>query len=54
MNKKDLLEIRSLLLNEKKDLETELSKFAKKNPHNPEDYDAQFEEIGNDESESTS
>lgn len=54
MNKKDLLEIKSLLLEEKQNLEAELSKFAKKNPHNPDDYEAQFEEMGNDESESTS
>jgi len=54
MNKKDLAEIKSELLTEKKRLEAELEKFAKKNPHNPEDYDAQFEEIGDDEEDSTS
>ena len=54
MNKKDLQEIKQLLIKEKENLETELGKFAKQNPHNPEDYETQFEDIGNDESESTS
>jgi len=54
MNSKDLAEIKAKLLDEKKHLEQELDKIAKKNPHNPNDYDAQFEDIGEDEEDSTS
>ena len=54
MNKKDLAEIKKILEKEKADLEAELAKFTKKNPHNPENYEAQFEEVGNDESENSS
>jgi DnaK suppressor protein len=54
MNKKDLEEIKQSLLDEKKNLEEELSKFAKKNPSNPEDYETQFEDIGTDETDSSS
>ncbi len=50
MNKKDLAEIKKTLLQEKQKLEEELSKFAKKNPLNSEDYQAQFEDLGDDES----
>ena len=39
---------------EKANLETELAKFAKQNPNNPEDYDAQFENLGDDETDNTS
>lgn len=53
MNKKDLQEIQKKLLEEKANLEAELSKIAKKNPHNKEDYEAEFEEIGHDESDSS-
>lgn len=54
MNKKDLAEIKQKLLDEKKHLEGELEKIAKKNPHNPNDWEAQFEELGDDESDNTS
>src|SRR3989339_253622 len=54
MNKQDLAEIKEKLLAEKINLETELDKIAKKNPHNPNDYKAQFENVGDDEEDSTS
>lgn len=54
MNKKDLAEIKELLDAEKAQLEAELLKIAKKNPHNPDDYEAQFEEYGDDETDNTS
>ncbi len=54
MNKKDLDEIRQDLLEQKTTLESELSKFAKQNPNNPDDYEAQFEDIGDDETDNTS
>jgi len=54
MNKKDTEEIKQILLQEKENLESELLKFAKKNPHNPEDYETQFEDIGDDETDNTS
>lgn len=54
MNKKDIAAIKKSLLEEKEKLETELAKIAKVNPHNPDDYEAQFEEYGDDESDNTS
>ena len=54
MTKKELQEIKQKLITDKEKLETELGKIAKVNPHNPEDYKAQFEDYGNDESDSTS
>lgn len=54
MNKQDLAEIKEKLLAEQINLETELDKIAKKNPHNPNDYEAQFENVGDDEEDSTS
>lgn len=54
MNKKDLAEIKQLLLTQRAQLEAELLKIAKKNPHNPDDYEAQFEEYGDDETDNTS
>lgn len=54
MDKKDLTEIKKLLNAEKAQLEAELLKIAKKNPHNPDDYEAQFEEYGDDETDNTS
>lgn len=48
----ELLEqIKQILLQEKIRLETELSKFAKKNPHVKDDYDASFHEYGNKDDE---
>ncbi|HMB26060.1 MAG TPA: TraR/DksA family transcriptional regulator [Patescibacteria group bacterium] len=54
MTKKELEKIKKKLEQEKERLEKELSKFAKKNPHNPDDYDAQFKDIGDDETDNTS
>lgn len=54
MNKKDLNEIKQKLLEEKKNLSAELLKFAKQNPNNPDDYEAQFEDVGEDETDNTS
>jgi DnaK suppressor protein len=54
MNSKDLTEIKAKLLEDKKHLENELDKIAKKNPHNPNDYDAQFDDVGDDEEDNTS
>lgn len=54
MTKKELAEIKKKLLAEKTHLENELSKFAKKNPHSDDDYEAQFVEIGSDETENVS
>lgn len=52
LNKKDLAEIEKKLLQEKASLEKELSEIARKNPHNPEDYQAVFDEYGSDTSDS--
>ena len=54
MNKKELTEIKNKLLDEKKHLESELEKIAKKNPHNPSDWKAKFENLGDDETDNTS
>ncbi|OGF31248.1 hypothetical protein A2533_00175 [Candidatus Falkowbacteria bacterium RIFOXYD2_FULL_35_9] len=54
MNKTDLEEITQILLNEKEQLEKELQKFARKNPENPEDYQTQFADLGDDESDNVS
>lgn len=54
LKKNELEEIKNKLLAEKENLEQELNKIAKKNPKNPEDYEAKFEEYGDDESDSTS
>jgi DnaK suppressor protein len=52
MTKTDLKEIETKLLAEKAHLEKELSKIATKNPNAKDDYNANFEDIGSDESES--
>ncbi|MBI5254205.1 TraR/DksA C4-type zinc finger protein [Candidatus Falkowbacteria bacterium] len=52
LNKKDLAEIEKKLLQEKASLEKELAEIARKNPYNPDDYQAVFEEYGNDASDS--
>ena len=54
LTKKELEAIKATLLEEQKHLEEELSKIAKVNPHNPDDYEAQFEDYGDDESDNTS
>ena len=46
--------IEASLLAEKKRLETELGQFAKKNPNNPEDYNAEFPQIGTSEEDNAS
>jgi len=52
--KKDLLEIKELLNQEKIHLEKELLKIANQNPNNPDEYEAKFEDIGSDETENSS
>lgn len=54
MNKKELESIKNKLEEEKIHLEQELKKIANKNPHNPDDWKAKFEETGDDESDSAS
>ncbi|MFA6537414.1 MAG: TraR/DksA C4-type zinc finger protein [Patescibacteria group bacterium] len=51
---KDLTEIKELINQEKTHLENELSKVANKNPNNPDSYEAKFEDIGSDETETSS
>ena len=46
--------IQTNLLAEKKRLETELGQFAKKNPNNPEDYNAEFPQLGTSEEDNAS
>ncbi len=50
----DLKEIEGKLLTEKTMLEGELEKFARPNPDNPDKYEAQIEDVGDDESETVS
>ncbi|MFH0814920.1 MAG: TraR/DksA C4-type zinc finger protein [Candidatus Falkowbacteria bacterium] len=52
LNKKDLAEIEKKLAQEKASLEKELAGIARKNPHNPNDYQAVFEDYGNESSDS--
>lgn len=47
-SKSFLSQIEEALEKEKKQLEGELSKFAKKNPHTKDDFDASFPEYGNE------
>ncbi len=54
ISEKDLSEIKKLLLEEKNHLEKELAKVAIKNPDNPNIYEAKFEDIGNEETETSS
>lgn len=42
-------EIKTAILNEKERLESELSKFTKKNPHVAGDFDATFPEFGDED-----
>lgn len=51
MDKAFLQQIKEKLLEEKKRLENQLSKFAKPNPNNPNDYEAKYPEIGSEEEE---
>lgn len=47
-------EMKTSLLEEKKKLETELSKFAHRNPKAKDDFDTDFPEFGDDEDENAS
>lgn len=53
MTKKDLATIKAKLLEQKKNLEDELSKIATQNPNASGDYNAVFEEYGADPTDST-
>ena len=53
MTKQELNTIKDKLLQQKVNLEEELSKIATKNPHNENDYNANFEEYGADPTDST-
>lgn len=46
-----LEEVKTLLLEKKSDLESELGKFTKKNPHVSDDYEANFPNYGDEEDE---
>ncbi len=48
MDKKQSNEFKNLLLQEKKRLESELAKFAERNIHNAEDFNAQFPQYGDE------
>ena len=55
LTKKELDDLKDKLLKEKATLEKELAKFATKNPKSAEaDYDAKFQDVGKDESDSVS
>ncbi len=51
MDAKTLKTFEEKLLEEKKKLEEELSLFAKRNPHNPTDFNADFPQLGDKEDE---
>jgi len=51
MDKKTLIKFQDLLLKEKSRLENELNKFATRNIHNAEDFDAKFPNYGDEEDE---
>jgi DnaK suppressor protein len=48
---KFLSDIKDILLKQKENLENELNKFTKKNPHVSGDYEASFPEYGDEEDE---
>jgi RNA polymerase-binding protein DksA len=52
LNKQEFDDIKNKLAEEKLSLEKQLNEIAKKNPKNSEDFDAQFVDIGSDESDS--
>lgn len=54
MDKKDLKTYEDLLLHEKAKLEEELGRFAKRNPLNNEDFNADFPQLGDKEDENAS
>lgn len=51
---KDLEVIKTKLLEEKTNIEKELKKFSKPNPNNPDDYQTQFQDMGEDETDNVS
>lgn len=51
MDQKSLKKFEGLLLEEKKKLEGELAQFAKQNPKNETDYNADFPDLGDKEDE---
>lgn len=54
MKKSALEQIKARLLEDKKRLEAELAQFTTKNPHNPNDYDTVFPDLGDKEEENAS
>ena len=50
-SKEFLQEIKTSLLEMKENLESELGKFTKKNPHVSDDYEAEFPDYGDEEDE---
>lgn len=55
MNQTFVAEIHQLLLKEKENLESELSKFAHRNPKSPDaDFNADFPSVGDEEGENAS
>jgi DnaK suppressor protein len=51
MDSKLLKKFEGMLIEEKEKLEEELGRFAKQNPQNPEDYNAEFPQLGDKEDE---
>ncbi len=51
MDKDQLKKFETLLLDEKSKLEEELGRFAKQNPHNLDDFNADFPQLGDKEDE---
>ena len=51
---KDLEIIKNKLQEEKDNIEKELQKFSKQNPNNPDDYQTQFQDMGEDETDNVS
>jgi len=54
MDKKTLDTLKEMLLQEKAKHEEELSRFAKRNPNNEEDFNADFPQLGDKEDENAS
>jgi len=54
MDQEKLKKFEGLLIEEQKKLEDELSRFAKLNPHNSEDFNAEFPNLGDKEDENAS
>lgn len=51
MDQEKLEHFKKVLLEEKATLENDLAQFADKNPHNSDDYNAKFPELGNKDDE---